>query len=79
MQLPANPPLTQVQGQTIQPATGHGRQQPASVGQRQEGSGQGGAEAAGSSQGGRETVRQNPNVAEYDRNAPRGTYLNIII
>lgn len=79
MQVPTNPPLSQIQGQTVQPAAGHGRQQPASVAQRQGGGGHGGVDAAGPSQSGRETVRQNVNVAEYDRNAPRGTYLNIVI
>ncbi len=78
MQIPANPPPSQVQGQTVQPAAGHGRQSAAAA-QRQGGGSQQRAESLGAVQSGREAPRQNVNAAEYDRNAPRGTYLNIVI
>ncbi|MHA1563706.1 MAG: hypothetical protein ACTSX7_00215 [Alphaproteobacteria bacterium] len=76
MQLPANGPLTQAQGQPVKPAVGHGHQ-PAAA--RESGASPQRVETSGASQTGRETPRQIIQAAEFDRNAPRGTYLNIIV
>ena len=76
MQLPANGPLGQAQGQSIKPALGHGR---APVAPRDGGAVPQRADARAASQTGRETPPQIVNTGEFDRNAPRGTYLNIVI
>ncbi len=76
MQLPANGPLTQTPGQPVKPAVGQGRQPVAS---REGGAAPPRAEVLSAKQAAPETPRQIVNAVEFDRNAPRGTYLNIII
>lgn len=76
MQLPANGPLTQTQGQPVKPAVGQGRQPLAS---RDGGAAPQQAEVRPAKQAAPEATRQIVNTVEFDRNAPRGTYLNIII